>query len=140
MSKSISLNQPEAACLAPLRSRTVRKVTIAQRARLNLRQTGRALLRLALLDIVAIDADRTWCLTETGQVADVLIAPPVRKRGPKPGMRSPVGRTAARLLALLDQPRHGAELRAFLGVTRQRGHHLVVELLLLDLIRTRDRE
>jgi DNA-binding MarR family transcriptional regulator len=93
---------------------------------------------LASLDIAAIDANRTWYLTQTGQVVEVLIAPPVRKRGRKPGTLSPVGGTAARLLALLDQPRHGAGLGALLGVTRQRVHQLILELLARDLIRSGD--
>ena len=42
------------------------------------------------------------------------------------------------MLALLDQPRHGAELRALLGVTRQRVHQLVIDLLARDLIRSGD--
>jgi DNA-binding MarR family transcriptional regulator len=138
MSKSISLNQSEAACLTALRSGTVRKVMIAQRARLNLQQTRRALARLASLDIAAIDADRTWYLTQTGQVADVLIAQPEGSPGRKSGTPSPLGPTARRLLALLDQPRHGTELRAVLGVTRQRVHQLVIELLARDLIRSGD--
>jgi DNA-binding MarR family transcriptional regulator len=39
------------------------------------------------------------------------------------------------MLALLARPRHGAELPALLGVTRQRVHQLIGELSALDLVR-----
>jgi DNA-binding MarR family transcriptional regulator len=48
------------------------------------------------------------------------------------------GSSAARLLALLDRPRRGAELTTLLGVTRQRVHQLVVALSALGLIRLAD--
>jgi DNA-binding MarR family transcriptional regulator len=48
------------------------------------------------------------------------------------------GRSATRLLALLERPRHGAELTTLLGVTRQRVHQLVVALSARGLIRLAD--
>jgi DNA-binding MarR family transcriptional regulator len=138
MRNAISLSPSEAACLTALRSGTARKARIALRARLDLRQTNLALAGLAALDIAAVDRDRTWHLTKTGKTAGVVIAPAVRTRGRKRGTGWPTGPAATRLLALLDRPRHGAELSVLLGVTRQRVHQLVVALFARDLIRAGD--
>ena len=138
MPKTVALNPSEAACLTTLRSGSERKALIAMRARLNLRQAKRALGGLASLDIAASDDDRTWHLTPRGKAADILIAPSVRTRGRNRVSGWPPGPAAAHLLALLDRPRHGAELGALLGVTRQRVHQLVVALFARDLIRAGD--
>jgi DNA-binding MarR family transcriptional regulator len=138
MQDVISLSPTEAACLTVLRSGTTRKARIALQAHLDPRQTNQALARLATLDIAIVDGNRTWQLTKTGETADVVIAPPVRKRGRKPAHGWPVGPAATRLLALLDRPRHGADLQVLLGVTRERVRQLVVTLFARDLIRAGD--
>ena len=128
MPKPIPLSAPEAACLKALRSGAGRKAPIAVRAHLNLRQTIRALERLAALHL-AIGNDRhEWHLTLRGKRADVTIVPTARKQGPKPSTARVPGAGAARLLALLNRPRRGTELMAMLGVTRQRVHQLIVAL------------
>jgi DNA-binding MarR family transcriptional regulator len=138
MPEPIPLNPPEAVCLEALRSGTDRKVLIALRARLNLRQTDLALARLAALGLATADGGRTWHLTRRGQAAEISAAPVVRRRGRKPLSGLVPGASAARLLALLDRPRRGADLSALLNVTRQRVHQLVVDLSARGLIRSAD--
>jgi DNA-binding MarR family transcriptional regulator len=138
MQKPISLSASEAVCLEALRAGSDRKVLIALRARLNLRQTKLALGKLASLDLATTDGGRTWHLTPRGKRADTIIAPAVRTRGRKPMTGLVPGASAARLLALLDRPRRGAELAALLNVTRQRVHQLVVALSARGLIRSAD--
>ena len=138
MQKSISLSPSEAVCLEALRSGTGRKMLIALRASLNLRQTKLALERLASLGLATTDGGRTWHLTPQGKRADISIAPAVRTRGRKPMTGLALGASAARLLALLERPRRGAELAASLNVTRQRVHQLVVALSARGLIRSAD--
>jgi DNA-binding IclR family transcriptional regulator len=72
------------------------------------------------------------------EAVDITIVRANRKRGRPPETPSHPGPAASRLLALLDRPRRGEELRNLLGVTRQRVHQLVVTLLAFDLIRTAD--
>jgi predicted transcriptional regulator len=138
MPKPVSLTAPEAACLAALRSGLERKVVIALRAGLTLRQTIRALGTLASLKLAIINDRYTWHLTRRGQIAEYSIVPAVLTRGPKTMTTPRPGTSAARLLALLDRPRHGAELPTLLGVTRQRVHQLVVVLCANGLIRSAD--
>lgn len=138
MPMSVSVKASEAACLEALRSGTERKVLIALQAGLNLPQTDTALGRLSLLGLAIVNGRHTWHLTPQGKAADIMIAPAVRKRGRPPVTRLAPGTAAERLLALLDRPRHGSELPALLGVTRQRVHQLVVALLALDLVRSGD--
>ena len=138
MPRPILLTAPEAACLGALRSCTERKVQIALRAGLNLRQTSRALGTLASLGLASTNARHAWHPTPRGKTAKISIAPAVRTRGRKPMTRSVAGTSATRLLALLDRPRRGSELTTLLGVTRQRVHQLVVALSALGLIRFAD--
>jgi DNA-binding MarR family transcriptional regulator len=138
MTPSISLTASEAACLEALRSGTERKALIALQAGFNLRQTIQALRTLALLDLAVIDHRHTWKVTPQGKTADISIAPPVLTRGRKPKVSTAPGSAAARLLALLDRPRRGAEITALLGVTRQRVHQLVVALTAQGFIRSSD--
>ena len=135
----VPLTAPEAACLEALRSGTERKELIALQAGLNLRQTTRALGRLASLGLAAINDRRTWNLTPRGKKVDIAIVTAMRTRGRKPTTKLVPGASAGRLLALLDQrPRRGAELAALLGVTRQRVHQLVVSLFASGLVRSAD--
>jgi len=138
MPKPISLRASEAACLEALRSDTERKVLIALRAGLNLPQTKTAIETLASLGLATINGNYTWHLTPRGKTAGILIAPAVRTRGRPPVTEVVPGTSAARLLALLDRPRRGAELPTLLGVTRQRVHQLAVALSALGLIRSAD--
>lgn len=134
----ILLSASESACLQALREGAERKVRIALRAHLNLRQTDRSLRRLAALQLAVSNDRREWYLTPRARRAEVAIAPVTGKRGRKPGTARTPGVAAARLLALLDRPRRGTELTALLGVTRQRVHQLVVALAAFDLIRMAD--
>jgi len=118
MLRPISLTAPEAACLEALGSCTERKVLIALRAGLNLRQTSRALGTLASLGLASSDAGHAWHPTPRGKRAKISIAPAVRTRGRKPLTRLVAGTSATRLLALLDRPRRGSELTTLLSVTR----------------------
>jgi DNA-binding MarR family transcriptional regulator len=138
MQKFISLSPSEAVCLEALRSGSDRKMLIALRAKLNLRQTRLALGGLASLGLATTDGGRTWHLTPQGKRADISITPAVRTRGRKPMTGPVLGPSAAGLLALLDRPRRGAELTASLNVTRQRIHQLVVALSARGLIRSAD--
>lgn len=138
MSEPISLRASEAACLDALRSGTERQAMIALRSGLNLPQTKAALGSLAALKLATINGNRIWHVTPQGKVAEILIAPTVRTRGRPPVTEVVPGTSAARLMALLDQPRRGAELVALLGVTRQRVHQLVVALAARGLIRFGD--
>ena len=138
MPKPILLSAPEAACLKALGSGAGRKAQIALRAHLNLRQTSRALERLAALQLAVGNNRHEWHLPLRGKRSDIRIVPAARKRGPKPSTARAPGAGAARLLALLDRPRHGTELMAMRGVTRQRVHQLVVALSAFGLIRLAD--
>jgi DNA-binding MarR family transcriptional regulator len=138
MRRPIPLSPSEAVCLEALRSGADRPMRIALRARLNLWQTSQALAKLASLGLATTDGDRTWTFTPRGKRADVMIAPAVRRRGRKPTTGVVPGGSAARLVALLDRPRRGAELAALLGVTRQRVHQLIVGLSAFGLIRFAD--
>ena len=128
----------EAACLEALRAGAARKVLIALRAGLNVPQTNAAIGSLASSGLVAPNGHRTWHLTPQGEAAEIVIGPAVRKRGRRPGAASIPGPSAARMLALLDHPRHGADLPALLGVTRQRVHQLVIALSALGRVRFAD--
>ncbi len=141
MLKPVSLTPDEAACLEALRAGADRKIAVALQVSLNLGQTQRALEKLAALGLAAPSGRRgAWHPTRRGKVVDMAIAivPAARRRGRKPMEKLVPGPSAARLLALLQRPRRGAELPALLGVTRQRVHQLVAELSALGLIRSAD--
>jgi DNA-binding IclR family transcriptional regulator len=138
MRNVVPLSTSEATCLEALRSGVERKVLIALRVGLNLEQTKLALERLASLDLVVTNGYRAWHVTPRGKVADISIVPPTRRSGRPPATLGVPGASAGRMLALLDRPRHGAELAALLGVTRQRVHQLVVALSIRGLIRSAD--
>lgn len=138
MTKPIPMSTSEAASLEALRSGPQRKVQVALRAGLNVPQTNKAIGALASMGLAAPNGHRTWHLTPAGKQAEAAIAAPVRRRGPPPLKGAMPGPSAVRLLALLDRPRHGAELPALLGVTRQRVHQLVVALSALGEVRLAD--
>jgi predicted transcriptional regulator len=138
MPNPIPMSMSEAASLEALRSGPQRKVQVALRARLNVPQTIKAIGALASMGLAAPNGQRTWHLTPAGKQAEAVIAAPVRRRGPPPMMGAMPGPSAVRLLALLGRPRHGAELPALLGVTRQRVHQLVVALSALGEVRLAD--
>jgi predicted transcriptional regulator len=132
------MSASEAASLEALRSGTQRKVQVALRAGLNIRQTNNAVRALASMGLATANGHHTWHLTPAGKAAEVVIAPAVRRRGPPPVMGAMPGPSVVRLLALLDRPRYGAELPALLGVTRQRVHQLVVALFARGNLRLAD--
>jgi hypothetical protein len=138
MLNAISLSTSEAVCLEALRSGADRKMLIALRAGLNLKQAKQALETLASLDLAITNHYRTWHLTPQGKAANISIAPVTRRRGRPPSTGGVPGGSAVRLLALLDRPRRGAELTTLLGVTRQRVHQVVVALSVRGLIRSAD--
>jgi DNA-binding MarR family transcriptional regulator len=138
MLNAISLSAPEAVCLEAIRSGTERKVLIALQTGLDLKQARQALGTLASLDLATTNRYRTWHLTPRGKTADISIAPATRTRGRPPLAAGVLGASAARLMALLNQPRRGSELAASLGVTRQRIHQLFVALSVRGLIRSAD--
>ncbi len=138
MSKPIPLSAAEAASLEALRSGARRKTQVALRAGLNVRQTNNAIGALASMGLAAASDRYDWRLTPAGKAAEVVIAPAVRKRGRPPVAGAIPGPSAGRLLALLDHPRHGAELPPLLGVSRQRVHQLVVALFAFGWVRLAD--
>jgi DNA-binding MarR family transcriptional regulator len=138
MLESISLSASEAVCLEALRSGTERKMLIAARAGLNLKQANQALERLASLDLAATNHCRTWHPTPRGKAVQISIAPMVRGRGRPQSTGGIPGGSGVRLLGLLDRPRRGSELAALLGVTRQRIHQVVIALFARGLIRLAD--
>lgn len=138
MPKPIPMSASEAASLEALRAGPQRKVQVALRAGLNVPQINKAIGALASMGLAEANGPRTWHLTPAGKRAEAVIAAPVRRRGPPPAKGAMPGPSAERLLALLDRPRHGAELPALLGVTRQRVHQLVVALYALGWVRLAD--
>jgi DNA-binding MarR family transcriptional regulator len=77
------------------------------------------------------------CTPAPAPVARFQIGP-VRRRGrPRSSSILPTA-SEARLLALLDRPRHGSSMPALLGVTRERVRQLLVRLLDKGLIRAAD--
>lgn len=69
MSNAVSLRAPEAACLEALRSGPERKVLVALRVGLNIRQTNLAIEALKSLGLATANGHRTWHLTPRGQAA-----------------------------------------------------------------------
>ena len=138
MQQSIALSVSEAACLEALRSGVNRKMLIALRVSLNLDQAGKALRKLVSLGLATTDGGRIWNLTPRGKRAVISIAPTLRTRGQKPLTALVPGSSAARLFALLDRPRRGAELPALLNLTRQRVNQLVAAVSAFGLIRFAD--
>ena len=138
LSKIVSLEPSEAACLDALRGGTDRKMLIATTVGLTLLLTQRALEKLASLELAKTDGRGRWRLTKRGREANVTLAPPRRPRGPAAnGELVPEG-CPARMLALLGQPRRIAELPELLNVTRQRIHQAVIVLWGRGLIRSID--
>ena len=82
------------------------------------------------------------CLATRRRTVRVLGATPTDgagdDRGRKYSPRYYPTPSEARLLALLDRPRHGSELGPLLGVTRERVRQLIASLLEHDVIRSGD--
>ena len=138
MSRLLSLTPSESACLDALRSGTNRKMLIATRVGSNLVVTQRSLEKLESSGLARTDGRGVWHLTKQGKSVNVAIACPHRRRG-RPGSAEliPTG-CPARMLALLDRPRHLTELPQLLDVTRQRIHQSLVVLWTRGLIRSID--
>ena len=93
----------------------------------------------AVPEMAAAHGHRTWLVAPSGPEADAAGPAAVPARGENAGAGCSLGSSATRLLALLDQPRHGAETPpALLGVTPQRIYQLVVTLSAHGLIRSAD--
>lgn len=135
MPKDILPRIPEAAHEGTLCSGTERNVRVALRAGFDLPPTGTA---SGTLGSSGADGDRSQQRPAGEKAADAVVAPAVRKRGPPRRMKAVPNPAEARLLALLDRPRHGARLPALLGVTRQRIHQLLGALFARDLVRPAD--
>ena len=115
------------------RSRVEQNVLTALRVSLHVQPTETA--PAPPLDFAAADGYRYWSLEATG---DTCAPPDIRKRGRPPVTGLSPGSSATRLLALLEQPRHGSELPALLGVTAKRIYQLVITLSAYGLIRSAD--
>ena len=85
------------------------------------------------------DGRGVWRLTKQGKSVNVAVAHPSQRRGRSGnGELIPTG-CPARMLALLDRPRHLTELpQPLLDVTRQRIHQAVIILWTRGLIRSID--
>ncbi len=138
MPSSIQLTAPEAACLNALRAGKERKTPLAREAGLTIKRTEAALVVLREQHLVTTVRGRVWSVTPLGRDADIEIKPIVRSRGRPINTAATPGPSALRLLALLDRPRSGAELGLELGVTRQRIHQIITDLIALDRIRVAD--
>ena len=137
-SRSLSLTPSESACLDALRSGTNRKMLIATKVGSNLVVTQRSLEKLASSGLARTDGRGVWRLTKQGKSVRVTVARPSQRRDRSGnGTLIPTG-CPARMLALLDRPRHVTELPQLLDVTRQRIHQAVVILWTRGLIRSID--
>ncbi len=99
---------------------------IALRCGRGVERIGRALATLSDLRLAKKGKDEVWGLTARGRTAPFSVLPEVGTRGRKPSRTVVPGSPAARLLALLETPRHRADLPGLLGVTRERVRQLVV--------------
>lgn len=135
---SVFLNEAEAACLDAMRTGAVRKTAIALRTGLNESQTYAALKGLTARGLVSSGAFRTWRIAEQAAAVVVTVKPSNWKRKPYRTKPPAAHTSAGRLLALLDRPQHGPDLKDLLGVSRQRVHQLIVALLGAGLIRAAD--
>jgi hypothetical protein len=79
--------------------------------------------------------DGVWGLTTRGRTVPFSVLPAVGTRGRKPSRTVVPGSSAARLLALLETPRHRADLAGLLGVTRERVRQSVVSQRVAGRIR-----
>src|SRR5208282_3553301 len=122
----VSLPSAEAACLQMLRAGFGRPTVIALRRGHGVERIGRALATLSDLRLAKKGKDGVWGLTARGRTVPFSVLPEVRTRGRRPSLTVAPGSTAARLLALLETPRHRADLPGLLGVTRERVRQLVV--------------
>jgi DNA-binding MarR family transcriptional regulator len=126
MPAPVSLPSAEDACLQMLRTGFGRPTVIALRCGHSVQQIGRALATLSDLRLATKRADGVWGLTALGRTVPISVLPEVGTRGRKRSRTVVPGSTAARLLALLEMPRHRADLPRLLGVTRERVRQLVV--------------
>ena len=126
MPDPVSLPSAEAACLRVLRAGFGRPTAIALRCGHGAVRIGRALATLSDLHLAKKGVDGVWGLTARGRTVTVTVLPADKTRGRKPSRVVVAGSTAARLLALLETPRHRADLPGLLGVTRERIRQLVV--------------
>ena len=120
-----------------LRAGIGRPTTMVLRSSIGREQVRQALESLSGLQLAEKIEDGVWGLTDSGRIVPFSVRlPEKKKRGRKPfGSVAPPGSAAARLLALLDTPRHRAELPKLLGVTRERIRQLLVALSAAGLIR-----
>jgi DNA-binding MarR family transcriptional regulator len=126
MPASVALPSAEAACLQLLRTGIGRPTTIALRCSHGVERIGRALATLSDLRLTEKGKDGVWGLTARGRTMSFSVLAEGKTRGRKPSRTAVPGSTVARLLALLETPRHRADLPALLGVTRERVRQLVV--------------
>jgi DNA-binding MarR family transcriptional regulator len=126
MPASVALPPAEAACLQLLRTGVRRPTTIALCCGHGVERIGGALATLSDLRLAEKVDDGLWGLTLRGETMPYSVLAEGRTRGRKPSRGVVPGSTAARLLALLETPRHRADLPALLGVTRERVRQLVV--------------
>jgi DNA-binding MarR family transcriptional regulator len=118
-----------------LRAGFARPTVIALRSGHGVKRIGRALATLSDLRLAEKGKVGVWDLTARGRAVPFSVLPEGRTRGRKPSRTVVPGSTAARLLALLETPRHRADLPGLLGVTRERVRQLVVSLSAAGRIR-----
>ena len=119
---ALILTKPQADCLVALRNGKSFLSRIAIEAKLDLKKTGLALVKLAELGLAEQNAAKAWLATARGETC-VFETLPVRPR-----KTTALRRTAQRLLDLLDRPMHGRELARKLGITSQGVWSLLVRL------------
>lgn len=135
----VDLSVSEAACLEAVRKGLGTNTRIAVGASSDLRTTTRVLEALHRKQLVRRGSDARWGVTVRGQRCSVCVVPdPKPKRGRREKRGIVPGSSTERLLALLDTPRRGADLPAYLGISPQRVREIVVRLLAHGRIRIGD--
>jgi DNA-binding MarR family transcriptional regulator len=120
------LPSAEAACLQLLRAGFERRSAIALRRGHSVQRIGRALVTLSDLRLATKAEDGLWGLTALGRAVTFSVLPEFGTRGRRPLRTVVPDSTAARLLALLETPRHRADLPRLPGVSRERVRQMVV--------------
>jgi DNA-binding IclR family transcriptional regulator len=131
--ETVALTESEAACLQALRNNPGPKTRLAVAAKLDLKNTSRALERLARLGLIERDERKRWHVSQHGQDICFETIPDRKRRNSKDP-----GASARRLLKALDSPMHVADLAERLDLTRQRVHQLAVKLHAFGLVRFSD--
>ncbi len=136
----IHLTPAEAACLEAVRNGLSGLTRIALEARLNLRQTRRALECLGEARVVEKDHYNRWRPDPRAAAWTAIVDVPAGRQGKPAATRAMprAGTSNARLLARLNGPVKGKDLRQSLGISKQRLLQIVVELHAQGCLRVAD--